>query len=82
MVQVLEVVNRTSSNIKSTSNMRKLRQLAIILFTFSLIPSVETIYSQPVKTTIYGSPSYTIEQRIDDLVSRMTLEEKVGQMKG
>jgi beta-glucosidase len=44
--------------------------------------------SQQIKTThspdkdipIYKNPSFPVEQRIADLISRMTLEEKVGQM--
>ncbi len=29
---------------------------------------------------IYKNPDYSIEQRVDDLLARMTLEEKIGQM--
>ena len=32
------------------------------------------------KKPLYKDPNATIEKRIDDLLSRMTLEEKVGQM--
>lgn len=32
------------------------------------------------ETPIYKNPSYSVKQRIDDLISRMTLEEKVGQL--
>ena len=31
-------------------------------------------------TPLYGDPSQPIEKRVDDLLGRMTLEEKVGQM--
>ncbi len=36
--------------------------------------------AQPADTPVYKNPAFPIEQRIDDLISRMTLEEKVGQM--
>ncbi|MDE7396122.1 MAG: glycosyl hydrolase, partial [Muribaculum sp.] len=32
------------------------------------------------KTPLYKNPSATVEQRVDDLLHRMTLEEKIGQM--
>ncbi len=32
------------------------------------------------ETPVYKNPLYQIEQRVSDLISRMTLEEKVGQM--
>ena len=32
------------------------------------------------KRPIYKDPKATIEQRVEDLLSRMTIEEKVGQM--
>ena len=32
------------------------------------------------ETPVYKNPLYPIEQRVSDLLSRMTLEEKVGQM--
>ena len=28
----------------------------------------------------YKDKSYTVEERVDDLIGRMTLEEKIGQM--
>jgi len=33
-----------------------------------------------MEATVYKNPIYPIEQRVSDLLSRMTLEEKVGQM--
>jgi len=47
------------------------RHLAIVLLTFSPVLEIGTSYSQPAKAPIYKSPSYPIEQRIDDLISRM-----------
>ncbi len=32
------------------------------------------------KAPVYGNPVYPVEERVEDLLSRMTLEEKVGQM--
>ena len=39
-----------------------------------------TSCSQNEKEAIYSDPSQPIEKRVNDLLSRMTLEEKVGQM--
>lgn len=33
-----------------------------------------------VQIPVYKNPLYSVEKRIDDLISRMTLEEKIGQM--
>jgi beta-glucosidase len=35
---------------------------------------------QLIEAPVYKNPVFTIEQRIDDLLLRMTIEEKVGQM--
>jgi beta-glucosidase len=35
---------------------------------------------QPVRTTVYLAPEATVEARTEDLLSRMTLPEKVGQL--
>ena len=37
-------------------------------------------YSQSAGQPAYKDPSFPVEQRVDDLLSRMTLKEKVGQM--
>lgn len=49
-----------------------------IVFTLILSPIV-SIYAQS-KTPIYLNASYSVDERVDDLLSRMTLEEKVYQM--
>lgn len=46
-----------------------------------IILSIFTMISCSKKNkVIYLDPSYPVEKRVDDLMSRMTLEEKVGQM--
>lgn len=55
-------------------------QITILLVILNLCIAIEPAYSQNVDQPIYKNPSFPVEQRIDDLISRMTLEEKVGQM--
>jgi beta-glucosidase len=55
-------------------------QITILLVILNLCIAIEPAYSQTVDQPIYKNPSFPVEQRIDDLISRMTLEEKVGQM--
>ncbi len=55
-------------------------QITILLVILNLGIAIEPAYSQNVDQPIYKNPSFPVEQRIDDLISRMTLEEKVGQM--
>ena len=38
------------------------------------------MHAQIAETPAYKNPDLPVEQRINDLLSRMTLEEKVGQM--
>jgi beta-glucosidase len=58
-------------------NFRLFRFLIILMV---VLAEFTTGYAQHAEKTIYKNPSFPIEQRIDDLISRMTLEEKVGQM--
>ena len=60
--------------------MKDLRHLAILMVFLTLGPVMRPVYSQPADKPIYKTPSFPVEQRIDDLISRMTLEEKVGQL--
>ncbi len=45
-----------------------------------LILGIRQGSSQPSDTPIYKNPNFPVEQRIDDLISRMTLKEKIGQL--
>ena len=47
---------------------------------FFLIVSLATAFAQQPNAPIYLDPSKPIEERVDDLVSRMTLEEKASQL--
>ncbi|HUX96796.1 MAG TPA: glycoside hydrolase family 3 C-terminal domain-containing protein [Bacteroidales bacterium] len=75
--------------------MKKKSYLLILVNTvyFGLILTIAQAYGQSSgltssldnegvtgQTPIYKNSNYPVEQRIDDLLSRMTLEEKVGQM--
>lgn len=48
----------------------------ILIFILGNLATINVFAQVPV----YKDPSYPIEQRIEDLLSRMTLKEKVGQM--
>ena len=49
----------------------------IILF---YVTCDESVKPQPDETEIYKNPKYSIDERVNDLLSRMTLSEKIGQM--
>ena len=53
--------------------MRQLLTIAIMAITMNAMAGTK-------KQPIYKNPKASIEQRVNDLLSRMTLEEKVGQM--
>ncbi|HJQ31306.1 MAG TPA: glycoside hydrolase family 3 C-terminal domain-containing protein [Pyrinomonadaceae bacterium] len=62
---------------------RTLRNLIISLSLFSLLLSVVPVNAQTRATNAapdYLNPRLPVARRVDDLVSRMTLEEKVAQM--
>jgi beta-glucosidase len=69
--------------IKDKENM--MRKLAILL-TFSsllcLLNCQQSPQSPRVQTPVYQNPDYTAKERARDLVSRMTLEEKLAQFTG
>jgi len=52
----------------------------VSFFAFTLILTVAFSLAQPASTPIYLDPSKPIQQRVDDLVARMTLEEKASQL--
>src|ERR1700716_3655868 len=60
------------------SNMLQLQRFAALLLSFGILSSGAIGQSQ--KTLPYLDPSLPTQQRVDDLVSRMTLEEKVPQL--
>jgi beta-glucosidase len=62
------------------SNMRNLNENIILLFSILVIlPS--SLHAQSTSTAaLYLDPKQPIERRVDDLMSRMTLKEKVGQL--
>jgi beta-glucosidase len=57
----------------------KLNELLIIFVFASFLLSPLTLHAQ-MSPSVYKDPSQPIDKRVDDLVSRMTLEEKVSQM--
>ena len=60
---------------------RTIRQLTRLLFLTSLLVSGLPVNAQTSAAAAdYLNPRLPVKQRVDDLVSRMTLEEKVGQM--
>jgi beta-glucosidase len=61
-------------------NYRWAAACVLLLFTCLLLDLPRTITSGQGKPLPYKDPSLPIEKRVDDLVARMTLEEKVSQM--
>ena len=55
-------------------------KITIILISMALCLEIGNSHAQQAAIPIYKNPVYPVKQRIDDLISRMTLEEKVGQM--
>lgn len=68
----------------SGTNMRTLPALSIALvaaaFGFATTPTHPARAAQAAEGLPYQNPSLPLDQRVNDLVSRMTLEEKVSQM--
>ena len=54
----------------------KFQKLSFLLFLICLL-SISNLFSQSFP---YQNPELSIEERVNDLVSRMTLEEKIGQL--
>ena len=62
--------------------MNSSRSIASFVLCSFLWPALAPLNRVPAQTSLpdYKNTSLPIDQRVDDLVSRMTLEEKVGQM--
>ncbi len=60
--------------------MKYFMRLTLVLISLVLRIEISAGFIQPADTPIYKNPSCPIEQRIDDLISRMTLKEKIGQL--
>jgi len=58
---------------------RRVARALILSITFLLISPQSSTRAQNT-TPPYKNPSLPVEKRVDDLISRMTLEEKVSQM--
>ena len=50
------------------------------IFILLFLPGIFMAHSIFAQLPVYKDPSFPVEQRIEDLLSRMTLKEKVGQM--
>ena len=61
------------------NSVRLLAALGPAFAALSLLPSAFSA-DPPVPTPAYLNPALTVEERVADLVGRMTLEEKVGQL--
>jgi len=60
--------------------MKYFRLLIILMVLLVLGFEASTVYGQSTEKPIYKNPSYPVKHRIDDLISKMTLEEKTGQL--
>jgi beta-glucosidase len=60
--------------------MKKKHLAWVVMATGTTLASVSMILAQSGLTPIYLDPKRPVEERIDDLMSRMTLKEKVGQL--
>ena len=64
-----------------SSTLRLMAVLAIALASVALVTSSSPVTAQSGTGVLpYRNPALSVEARVADLVSRMTLEEKVGQM--
>jgi beta-glucosidase len=58
-----------------------IKQSPILAASFALLAMIPSGFAQsPPHDAPYRNPSLPLEQRVDDLVSRMTLEEKISQL--
>jgi beta-glucosidase len=53
-----------------------------LFFTMTIVLGIHTgiCFAQSSQLPVYQNPAFSVEQRIEDLLSRMTLEEKLGQL--
>ena len=63
---------------KSKNN--KVKFLLLIVIPFSYLLCSNYVVAQDYKSYPFWNPNLSLEKRVDDLVSRMTLEEKIGQI--
>jgi len=61
-------------------NYRYIATLMMLILLTCLLPGLTRTRAVAVPEPPYKDPTLPIEKRVDDLVARMTLEEKVGQM--
>ena len=59
---------------------KRIAMIALVLAGSALAPSVLAQTAAPAPAPPYLDPTLPIDQRVDDLVSRMTLEEKASQL--
>ncbi|TDT51978.1 glycoside hydrolase family 3 N-terminal domain-containing protein [Fonticella tunisiensis] len=62
---------------------RGLSVVLIMIFVFSMLitrPLAQTARAEEADKPLYKDPTAPVEDRVKDLLSRMTLEEKIGQM--
>ncbi len=67
------------NQIKSRKSCKSWKSCLLILLGFALLVVISTAHTQSSPPP-YKNPNLPIQARVDDLVSRMTLEEKVAQM--
>lgn len=60
--------------------MKKLRYIKALLVLLSIFAPLAATKAQADALPVYKNPKLPVEQRVNDLVSRMTLEEKILQM--
>lgn len=58
----------------------KQKYFIIICFCFALLTCVTNLNAQDYKSLPFWNPDLGLDERVNDLVSRMTLEEKIGQI--